>query len=130
MTVLEMVQIVTSVGGVVVALGTAWFVFLGSDRASKRNERVQEQTNDIAAQSAEIELFKALTQGQREELNHAHDEIKSVRRTAAAAQSTAERCQHQVDVLTTAYRDLREWAYAPCPHTEAPPDPPQGLGLA
>jgi aminoglycoside phosphotransferase len=148
MTTLETVQLVASIGGTAVALATAYWVYRGSDKASERTTQVQEQSNEIA-------LFKELTQGQRNELNDAKAQIRDVRKEAAeqlesasaeiqsmwrtasaaetaaqTAQLAAERCQHQVDVLTEAYRELHAWASEPCPHDQPPPGPPPGLGLA
>jgi F0F1-type ATP synthase membrane subunit b/b' len=134
MTTLETVQLVASIGGTLVALATAYWVYKGSDKASERSTQVQGQRNELNEAKDEI---RDVRKEAAKQLEAASTEIQSMWRTATAAESAAqtaqtaaERCQHQVDVLTEAYRELHAWASEPCPHDQPPPGPPPGLGLA
>jgi small-conductance mechanosensitive channel len=141
MSPLDIAQTVGSLLGVIVAGLTAYLVYRSSERASQRTAKVQEQANAGALygqltkdQRDEIDRYKAKVEHAETRASAADSRAHAAQRQAAQAAATAERCEHQVQALTdsqnsltSAYRELYEWAQEPCPHDRPPPGPPPGL---
>jgi DNA repair ATPase RecN len=123
----EQITAMASVLAVFMSGVTGYFVYLGSDRASKRTAAQQSEQNTT-------DRFDRLTQRQDDALDReyaraqaAEASAAAARRSADEAQRIAELCQVQQEATVQAYRELWEWAALPCPHPQPPPQPPLRL---